>query len=142
MTAKEFLGQIKQIESMIKQKRRTLEEMRQSAIGGGSCSGFNEKVQHSISGDRMGRAVDEYVDLEREIERDVLCYWKKKNEIINVIHSLKDDRYIRILYAKWVEDKRLEEIAVEMNYYFGTIRKLYWKAMRDIEKRIEKETKL
>ena len=142
MTAKEFLGQIKQIESMIKQKKRTLEEMRQSAIGGGSCSGFNEKVQHSISGDRMGRAVDEYVDLEREIERDVLCYWKKKNEIINVIHSLKDDRYIRILYAKWVEDKRLEEIAVEMNYYFGTIRKLYWKAMRDIEKRIEKDTKL
>lgn len=142
MTAKEFLGQIKQIESMIKQKKRTLEEMQQSAIGGGSCSGFNEKVQHSISGDRMGRAVDEYVDLEREIERDVLCYWKKKNEIINVIHSLKDDRYIRILYAKWVEDKRLEEIAVEMNYYFGTIRKLYWKAMRDIEKRIEKETKL
>ena len=136
MDAREYLGQIHTLEIKIRQKQMQLEEMRQAAIGGKSVSDFKERVQTSISGNITGDTIDRYVDLEREIEKDIIAYQQKKNEIIDTIHQLNNPRQIKVLYAKWVDRDSLEKIATDEHYSFFYVRKLYTKGMKEIQEMI------
>lgn len=136
MTAKEYLSQAKTLRLMIANKQKLLAELKEKAIASGSLDLKPDKVQTSIDGSRMEYAVAEYADLEREINADIRRYFEKRNEIIDMIHSLEDSRYIMVLHAKWIDGESLERIAADMHYYFGTVRKWYWKAMKEIEKKI------
>lgn len=135
MTAREYLGQARKLMMHIRQKEKLLAEMRLNAVGGRSLDPDGERVQTSRKeGSPLEEAAIRRMDLEREIQKDIVAYYGKRNEIIDTIHGLDDSRYILVLHAKWIDGESLERIAADTHYYFGTIRKWYWNAMKEMER--------
>ena len=114
MTAKKYLQQIKALDIKIKQKMEEREDLYSRAISTGSRELKADVVQTSVNGDKVGGAIDRYVDLEKEIQTLIDRYIIQRNVIINQIQSIPDPRYEEILYLRYVKYMRLEEIACTM----------------------------
>lgn len=136
MTAKDYLKQARLIQKRIEQKELLLRELREKAIDGNKTADGGGGSSSTKKGSRIEFLVSKYIDLEEEIKEDVYELYKKRNEIIDTIHRLEDSRYIMILYAHWIDGESFEQIAVSMNYNFYYVRRLYTKAMGQIQQAI------
>lgn len=145
MTAKEYLSQIRLLNLKIDQKMEEKADLMSRAMGNHSPTLTKDKVQSSISGDRMSNTIDRYVDLEKEIDDLIDRYVDKRDMIINQIHQLEDPRYVELLQLKYVGRRggdgrmhymRLEEIACIMKkpsgmpYTYGHIKSLHGEALK------------
>ena len=133
MTAKEYLGQLETLDIKIRQREEQIRELRSRAMASGSLAVDNERVQTSISGDKMSENVSRYVDLQAEVEELWVSYTEKKNEIITTIQKLEDPRYIDILYKRYVEFETFERIADEKVYSWRHILRLHKQALKKIK---------
>lgn len=129
---KEYLRQIRLFDICIKQKEAELAAMR-SEIENMSAAVTGERVQTSPK-DKMSDEVSHLVDLEAQIRRDKEKFLHMKDRIINEIQSLDDSVYVDILYKRYVEYMRLEEIAVKMNYSYDRARHLHGLALEEFRK--------
>lgn len=136
MKAKEYLKQVELLDVKIRQKQQEYDELKEMALSTGAFDYSSEKVQTSVSQDLMGNKVGRYVDLEREIKKDIRRYTKLKNEIITQIQSIGNTKYMNILYKRYVEYKRLKTIADEMNYTYEYIRSMHGWALEEFSKKI------
>lgn len=134
MTAKEYLGQIRCYHNRIEEKKREIEELRDMATCIGSFDYSKDPVKTSPSGDAMVNAVAKIVDAREECARLIVTYLEKKNVIIREINEMSNETYRKLLYKRYVEYKRLEQIAVEMNYQYEWIRQLHGRALQDFER--------
>lgn len=131
MTAKEYLRQIEMLDVKIKQKQAQVEDLRDRAQSVGGQQTDSVRVQSSKQGDTIGRKVVRYAALEEEIEVYTRELLRLKNKIINQIQELQDVRYVELLFKRYVERKKLELIAVEMNYDYDYVRALHGYALID-----------
>ena len=129
MNAKLYLEQIEITDTRINQKQIQLEELKLQATTTGGFS-YNDKVKSSPSGDTLCNAVARYADLEREINDSIDHFAAVKNHIINEIQLLGDVKYMKILFMKYVQYKRLELIAVEMNYTYQYTKEMHGNALQ------------
>lgn len=135
MTAKEYLKQLELLNEMINQKVSQVDELREMAMGGGMGIRYDkDPVQTSVSGDAGTDKIIRYIDLENEVNADIDRYVDLKNKIINQIQGIKNVNHLRILYKRYVEFKRLEVIAVEMNYSYQYVKELHGYALLDFER--------
>lgn len=136
MKAKEYLLQLQDIDIKVKHKLEEIEALKQLATSSGAVSD-GERVQTSVSGDKIPRIVAKYVDMENKINRDIDGYIDLKDKIINEIHSLKNKLYMDILFKRYVEFKSLEKIAVELGYSYIHIRRMHGYALLEFQKVID-----
>lgn len=129
---KEYLRQIRLFDICIRQKEAELAAMR-SEIESMSAAVTGERVQTSAK-DKMSEKVSHIVDLEAMIIQDKEKFLRMKDRIINEIQSLDDSVYVDILYKRYVEYMRLEEIAVKMNYSYDRARHLHGLALEEFRK--------
>lgn len=130
MTAKKYLQQLKALDIKIKQREEQVMELRSKAMGTGTISGGGERVQTSISGDKLSENVSRYLDLQAEVAELITDYAEKKNEIITAIQKLEDPRYIEILYKRYVSFETFERIADEKGYSWRHILRLHKQALK------------
>lgn len=135
MTAKKYLQQLRLLDLKIKHKQTQARELRQKAYINSSATD-GDRVQTSTSGDKLLNAVAAYVDLESEIESMVAHYFLKKNEIINMIHSLDNELFVSILHKRYVEYKSFERIAIELSHAYKYIINVHGTALSEIQKKL------
>ena len=138
MTAKRYLQQLRTLNIKIQQREEQIRELKSKAMGSGSLTSDSERVQTSISGDKMSENVSRYLDLQVEVKELLASYVEKKNEIITAIQKLEDPRYIDILYKRYVALEKFELIAVEMNYDYTWTKKLHFQALEEFAKTHQK----
>lgn len=110
MDAKEYLNQIKVYNIRIRQMQEELARL--ESIANNTTSGINpDKVQTSPDKSKREKAIVRMVDLKRKLTAKIVEQEEKRTEIINKIHELSDARYIEILYLRYVNDIRIEDIA-------------------------------
>lgn len=134
MKAKDYLKQLELLDTKINQKLKQVSELRQMAQASGAIDYSKDRVQSSPNGDSLSNAVIRYVALEEEIVRQIDQFVDMKNVIINQIQGLKDVNHIKILFKRYVEFKRLEVIAVEMNYTYQYTRELHGYALAEFQR--------
>jgi len=135
MKAKEYLQQLQRLDTVINQKIKEVEDLRTISVSAGGIDYSKERVQSSPSGDApFVRVINRIVDLEEEISREIDTFVDEKHKVINQIQGLKDSRYIEVLYKHYVEFKRLEAVAVEMNFTYQYTRELHGYALQDFER--------
>lgn len=83
-------------------------------------------------------AVDKYVDLERKINNMIDRMTDLRHEIIEKIQQLNDERYVQILYKRYVEFKSFELIACELKYDYKWTCRLHGYALQEFEKEVLK----
>ena len=131
MTAKQYLSQLRTLDIKIDQKQDELYRLRCAAerttptqdagAGGGGAS------------DRVGSISAITADLDAEINADIDRLADMRHTIINQIHGLEDERYIRLLYKRYVEYKSLKQVSMEMHYEYAYTRRTHSDALAAFE---------
>lgn len=139
MTTKEYLSQIRILDIKIKHKQEELEELRTKAISTTQVLS-QDRVQTSMTGDKMAKLVEACLELESEIAKMNIYLLQQREKIINQIHQLTDARYVELLYLRYVCYKRLEDIACIMvkrngeSYSYEHILALHGEALQNFSK--------
>lgn len=135
MKAKEYLQRLQRLDTVISQKMREVEDLREKCISTKSIDYSKDRVQTSPSKDApFVKMIGQIVDLEEEINSEINSFVQQKHKIINQIQGLKNNKYIEVLYKHYVEFKRLEVVSVEMNFTYQYTRELHGYALQDFER--------
>ena len=136
MTAKEYLSQVSRCDTRIKALIRTRDLLRSKALCNSSPRMDADKVSRSGGySSPMSDAVDRYVDIERELDAMQDEYGALILKITKQISCLSDQRYVELLHLRYVEGKRLEDIACIMRkrdggmYNYEYIKRLHGYAL-------------
>lgn len=136
MWAKEYLQQLRRLDTVIDQKIKELDDLRSMSTSVGSIDYSKERVQTSPSGDApFVKIVNKMIELDEEINRDIDDFVDRKHKIINEIQSLENTKHIQILFKKYVEYKTFEQISVEMNYTYQYIVLLHGYALKEFSQK-------
>jgi len=133
MTAKEYLKQIEALDIKIRQKQDQLECLKETAGGNAAIRYDKLNVQITVAPDMMERNVLRMVELEEKIWADKLKMETLKDQIIDQIQSLEDERYIDLLFRRYVKYQKFEQIALDMSYDYVYIRELHGEALGAFE---------
>jgi hypothetical protein len=134
MTAKEYLQQIRKIDLLIQNKLEQAQELRSKL----EVKGINFESDGSTSATRnvtkMNDLIVSVVTLEEEINQQIDLLINKKREVMELIDSLDNADEISLLYKRYFNYKKWEEIAVDMNYTYRGILKIHGRALQNLEK--------
>lgn len=140
MTAKEYLQQIHKADKRIENKLSEISSLR--ALTESVTSSWKEDVvQSSSSGDKLGDTINRIIDLERELNADIDRLIDLKREVMKVIDQLEEP-YCDILYKRYFQYMRWEEIALEMHYTYQWVCVLHGKALLKVKELIVIDKKL
>lgn len=129
MTPKEYLSQIKRLDMLIQQRIEQKAEL--ESLCGIVGQGISEKVQSSPKGEASFVRIVEKIDaMQKEINALIDKYVDLKQQIIGQIQALKDDRYSAILSKRYINGKRLDEIADDMKCSYQRMKHLHGYALK------------
>lgn len=132
--AKTYLKRIEVTEEYIRQSQNELDAYREMASGVSGIDYSADKVQSSPKDDTMVNAVLRILKKEEEIEKKIIEWTEERSAIVQKIQKMREPRYMKVLYERYVNHKSFEEIAVMMNYEYSYIRKLHIEALVSFEK--------
>lgn len=132
MTAKEYLTQVRKLKILIEQREKELRQLTDQKLG--AVSGIDYSRIPVKGSRRVGasfeQAAVQSLDLTEEIAGLIRDYTELKHRIIGEIQQLDKPEYMQVLYKRYVEEKRWEEISAEMNYNCDYIRRLHGRALQ------------
>lgn len=133
MTTKDYLNQISRLNRMINNKLVEIQQLKEMSCSISAITN-SERVQTSLSPDKIGSNIAKIDEMERNIDSMIDEYVDKKNLIISQIDSIENETYYNILFAKYVERKTFEKIADEMTYSWRQIVRLHGRALQEFER--------
>lgn len=136
MTSKEYLRQVRKIDTIVRNKKETLESL-EAKIG---IQGVNFESDGSFPAtrnvNRTSEMIMRIIELKDEINRDIANLLGIKREVMRVIDSLNNPDEINLLYLRYIQYMKWEDIAVEMNYSYPHIHRIHASALKNLEKKI------
>lgn len=134
MNAKEYLHQVRFIDTVIDNKQKELEQLKDMAVSISSGPSDKESVQTSHDQDKLGDIVAKIIDTQDEINCQIDHLVDVKREVVRVMEKVKNVDAYKILYKRYIECKRWELIAVEMSYSIQWVYKIHGAALIEISK--------
>ena len=136
MTAKEYLLQLKTLDVKIRHMIEEIDHLKSLALGRGIA--YDKDHVRTSPQNTQEELIAKWVDLERQLDKEIDEYAQQGNVIIRQIYLLDDLRYITILHDHYVPDaagevKSLEQISEEMGYSYGHVRRMHRSALRVFE---------
>lgn len=130
MTAKEYLSQLRLINKDIEKKLGYLEELNHFVENIKTMDYSEDRVQISrVQNASFTETIEKIIDLKINISSNIKRYVDLKNIIIKQIDSINIERYKDILYFRYIDFKRLDEIAIILNYSYDRVRHLHSEAL-------------
>lgn len=134
LDAKEYLKQIEVLNAKIEHKKQRAKEYRDIALCSGGFDYSKERVVSSNLGGQIENRVIRYVELEQEIADDIYNLQIMKDRITAEIHNLDKALYMKILFKRYVECKKLGQVAREMKMSYDRARHAHLEALKNFEK--------
>lgn len=138
MTTKEYLNQVSRLNRKIQNRISELSEYKELAYGINAIN-YDEKVQSSMSSDRIGNALAKIEKMENELNDAIDEYADLKSHIVSQIENMENENYFEVLFSRYIEKKSFEKIADEMSYTYRHITRLHGNALVEFEKKYGKE---
>lgn len=132
MRSKDYLLQIRKLDSLIKNKQTEVEHWKGVACGSGSYS-EGERVQSSGNKQKMASAIDKYVDIQAEIKADIGRLIDLKQEVIRTIEMLPVDEY-DLLHKVYVQGWTLQEVADHFEKSYSWATTIHGRALANLQR--------
>ena len=132
ITAKEYLEQVKVKEAVIKnleRDRTNLVAMMYSMGGAGS----GERVQSSKDPDKFGTLYGKIDEKERKIADEIDKLIDFRLKVSGEINEIEDERYVELLYKRYIEHESWEAISIDMQYNTKYVMKLHGCALQEFQ---------
>lgn len=142
MNPKDYLDQIRKLRIQIEQRRRELERLdgqKLRSVAGIDYSRIPVKGSRRV-GASFETAVIAGLDLRQEINALIADYEALQHRIIGQIQQLDRPEYIQLLYLRYVEERRWEDIAETMGYSCDHIRHMHGRALQVFGEAIKDNT--
>jgi hypothetical protein len=128
MTAKEYLNRVRRQNYILKQTEKELNEIRADILTLRASS-----LSEHVSGSKNSDTADKYIRLESYMEKvnaecDKLI--DMRNAAKDLIGAMPDPMHRAVLYARYINGQRWEDIAMDMHYSWKGIFKLHGQALR------------
>lgn len=141
MNAKEYLSQAVWLDKRIDSKLEQLESLKSLAMKVNT-----DITQERVSGgpnskSPMENVMVKVIDLEYEINKDIDNLVDLKKEIMETINKLSDLNYQLLLEMRYINGKCWDDVATSMGYDRRWILRLHGRALKEIEKIINKPLK-
>lgn len=133
LTAKQYLEQLRVIDTKINQKMEERSNLMTVATSTGAIDYSKDKVQTSPQNAQENR-ICKYVDLDAEINREIDEFVDIKHRVTKEIQELNVDYYIKILFKVYVQYKTVRDAADEIGLSYQYVRNLHKKALKAFEK--------
>ena len=128
MTAKEYLNRVRRQNYILKQTEKELNEIRADILTIRASS-----LSEHASGSKNSDTADKYIRLEKYMEK-VNAEWDKlidmRDAAKDLIGAMPDPMHRAVLYARYINGQRWEDIAMDMHYSWKGIFKLHGQALR------------
>lgn len=128
MTAKEYLNRVRRQNYILKQTEKELNEIRADILTLRASS-----LSEHVSGSKNSDTADKYIRLESYMEK-VNAEWDKlidmRNAAKDLIGAMPDPMHRAVLYARYINGQRWEDVAMDMHYSWKGIFKLHGQALR------------
>ena len=135
MTAKEYLQQIYRLNELIEHDQREIELLRALITNVSIPNVKNERVDGGIDNhDKIGDIIANIDEYERKLNNEIDRYVDLRNEVHGKIMKVKNNDARLILFYRYMEFMKWEEIAVTMHYTFQWVHVLHKRALQDFEK--------
>lgn len=134
MNAKDYLKQVLLLEEKINQKQMQYKELLRTATLTEAVRYDKEKVQTSLTDDGMSNIVIRYIELQEEINHDIDNFIDIKNKVITEIQALSNVKFVNLLFMRYIQGKKLDEIAASLNYSYQYARELHSRALKAFTK--------
>lgn len=132
LTAKQYLDQLRVIDTKINQKMEELADLMTAATSTGAIDYSKDRVQTSPQNAQENR-ICKYVDLDAEINREIDEFVDIKHRVTKEIQELNVDYYIKILFKVYVQYKTVKDAANEIGLSYQYVRDLHKKALEAFE---------
>lgn len=129
--AKEYLQQIRKAQLHINSLQEEIETMKELAVSIGAMN-QDEKVLSSVSQDKITDIICKIEDRTVELKDKMTEYIQLRAEVMATISKVDNDDYQQILYKRYCQMKKWEEIALEMSYTWRWVIKLHGRALDEI----------
>lgn len=136
-TAKEYLNQVRNLETKMKILKEEIDTLREMVVSTGAVQ-QQERVMSSGAQGRMAETICKINEKEEEWNQLMREFALARAEVIISIQKLNNTDYEQILYKRYCQSKKWEEIAMEMNYSYQWVCKLHGRALLEIEKVINR----
>lgn len=133
MSVISYLRQLEYCRIKMEQLNNEYRAMWQNAIHSGAAK-EGERVQISGAKDKLSEDVARIVDAENNLVKRWHYYAQERDKIISHIEMLSDARLEQILFKRYAEEKGFEEIAEELDYSEGHVRRLHAEAIKAFRK--------
>lgn len=134
MDTKQYLQQISRLDRLINNKLSEISQLKELAYSIKAVTN-EERVQTTPNFDKIGTAYCKIEEMEEKLDKLIDEYVDKKNLIISQIDSIENEIYYDILFARYIEKKTFEKIAIDLNYSFRNTTRLHGKALKEFEKK-------
>lgn len=134
LSAKQYLEQLKVIDTKINQKMEELDNLMINATSTGAIDYSKDRVQTSPRNTQEMK-ICKYVDLDKEINREIDEFVDIKRKVIKEIQDLNVDHYVKILFKVYVQYKTIKDTAIEIGMSYQYVRELHKKALIAFEER-------
>lgn len=139
MEIRTYLKDLIKIQVLIKSKVEMLKVLSSKAEYKGISYGAE------VSSNGIGNSSEEIllriIDKEQELNADIDKYSKMLTESMELIDRLENPQHIQVIYKRYLQNKRWENIAVEMNRDLRQIYRLHGEALVELQKIADKDTK-
>ena len=129
MNAKEYLEQIESLSIRIEQLESRLACLRETAGDAAAIRYDKLNVQVSVATDMVEKNVLNLIEMEQKIFAEKVRLESLRNIITEQIQNLDDDRYVNILFKRYVEGKKFFMIHEETDYDYDYVRVLHGEAL-------------
>ena len=141
MKAKQYLMQIKRMNTQIAADIEELGAIEALATKTTSVFG-DDRVQSSGSQDKMADCVVKMAELKKKINDEIVQLIDFKDEARRIVIGSCDPDCMALLNKRYFQNKKWEEIAVELNYSFKWVSGgLHQRALSQVQKGLDKEYK-
>lgn len=136
MTAKEYLNRIRFISSELRIKELELQQLEADLYAIQSVDTSKDRIDGGTPislADKVARIRDMQLKINNEWDQ-LLTMRKQARE---KIMQLEDGRYRAVLTERYLNNKRWEQIAVDMNYTYRNVLTIHGKALKQFEKQFK-----
>jgi len=137
LRAEDFLNQVKKLDKLIENKQTEKEDWKEKALKITTTYTNGDKIQTSGSQQKMADAVCKYVDLEKEIDKDIDKLIDAKKDVISVIENLNADEY-DVIHKIYIQYYSLLEVSAMCKMSYNWTKSKHRKALKRIQEILDK----
>lgn len=135
--AKEYLVKLRNADLKIQARRYEIEQLKILATCSGSLNTDKVSVKASKAADSMANKVIDFVDKEKELNKDISKLIELRHQVIDLIFSMENNKFSELLFKRYVEYKHFERIACEMSFSYEWARHIHQEALKAFQELLD-----